>query len=149
MQSPSPESDLSLYRRRYSTGLLLLAGVLVCLIGAASWAPGSRMSELRWVPAWVAAEADQHPNLRTGIPFIPLAFMLTYGLASRGLKRPRILAMGFCVACLGSVEAGQLLLPERTADAKDLAWGMAGIFLGLALTSLPWKKPRPPKQSNL
>ncbi len=91
------------------------------------------MTELRWVPRWLAAWADRDPNLRTAIPFVPLAFLLVLGSAGMGCKRPLRLALTVGGACLAISEFGQLFLPHRSADVKDLMWGGLGILLGAGI----------------
>ncbi len=110
--------------------LLSLSAGLVVLVAAASWAPDSRMTELRWMPEWLARLADRDPNIRTAVPFIPLAFLLMRGFARCGLKWPLAWAVGVSGACLGLSELGQLFLPLRTADVMDLLWGGMGILVG-------------------
>jgi glycopeptide antibiotics resistance protein len=110
-----------------------LAGVFVILIMAASWAPESQMTKLSWIPGWIANLADREPNIRTAIPFIPLAFLLFRGLSARRVKRPLIGALMTCTLLLFLAELGQNFLPHRTADVKDLMWGGVGIGLGIGL----------------
>ena len=108
-----------------------MALLLILLILAASWSPDSRMTALRWVPGWAAEWADRDPNLRTAVPFIPLAFLLMRGFAWRGWKWPALWSVGVCGVCLGLSELGQVFLPSRTADVADLIWGGAGILVGV------------------
>ncbi|MCX6868824.1 MAG: VanZ family protein [Verrucomicrobia bacterium] len=109
---------------------LVPAAVLMLLILAASWAPDSRMTQLGWVPRWVAILADRFPNIRTAVPFIPLAFLLVCGLRIRGSKRPLAWTLMLSLACLCLAEFGQIFLPGRTADGWDLLWGGGGVLLG-------------------
>ncbi len=113
--------------------LWAMALLLILLILVASWSADSRMAALRWVPDWAAEWADRDPNIRTAIPFIPLAFLLTWGFAWRGSKWPGVGSLLVCGACLALAELGQAFLPTRTADVADLMWGGAGIAAGLVL----------------
>jgi hypothetical protein len=119
--------------------LLFLSAGLVGVILLASWAPDSRMTALRWIPSWLANWADRDPNLRTAIPFIPLAFLLVRGFAMSNLKRPLAWAVGVSGVCLAFSELGQVFLPLRTADLMDLLWGGVGILLG-AVAAWGWGK---------
>ncbi len=110
--------------------LWAMALLWILLILAASWAPDSRMTELRWIPGWAAAWADRDPNIRTAVPFIPLAFLLVHGFAMCNLKWPVVWSVAGSAACLGLAERGQVFLPARTADVADLLWGAAGILIG-------------------
>ena len=116
-----------------SMAFFLLAGVLIGLIVLASWASDSRMTAQVWVPGWLAAWADRDPNIRTAVPFIPLAFLLTQGFAWRGYPWPVAWSVILCGACLGLSEFGQIFLPQRTADMADLMWGGIGILVGAVL----------------
>ena len=113
--------------------LLTLAGVLICIILAASWAPESQITQLRWVPGWIGNLADRDPNIRTAIPFIPLAFLLFLGFSRTKVKWPIAGSVTVCGLCLVLSELGQRFIPHRTADVKDLLWGGGGIAVGTAL----------------
>ncbi len=126
-----PIAALGHPRERRGIVLLILAAGLVVLVTAASWAPDSRMTELRWLPEWIARLADRDPNIRTAVPFIPLAFLLVRGFVRRGWKWPVMGAVLVCGVCLGLSELGQVFLQSRTADVADLLWGGAGILLGV------------------
>ena len=126
-----PAAELDRSRDRRGIVLLFLSGILVVLVAAASWAPDSRMSELRWLPGWIARLADRDPNIRTAVPFIPLAFLLMRGFTSCGLKWPVVGSLLVCGICLGLTELGQVILPAWTADVADLMWGGAGILFGV------------------
>ena len=115
--------------------VLTLAGVLMGLIMAASWTPESQMTKLSWVPKWVAILADRAPNLRTAVPFVPLAFLLVLGFTDQNIRWPVTGAVLTSGTCLLLSEFGQRFLPHRTADVKDLMWGGVGIVIG---TSLAW-----------
>tara|TARA_B110000908_G_scaffold140128_1_gene167111 strand:- start:3816 stop:4247 length:432 start_codon:yes stop_codon:yes gene_type:complete len=120
-----------------------LAGVFVIVIVAASWAPESQMTKIKWIPGWIAELADREPNIRTAIPFIPLAFFLFLGLSTRSKKHPLVSTVMICAFCLCLAELGQNLLPDRTTDVKDLIWGAAGILVGIVLAKLS------PRNSNI
>ena len=128
MQVPAPKPSAP----ARSWVFLALAAALMVLILAASWASDSRMTQLGWVPRWVAELADRDPNIRTAIPFIPLAFLLVHGFACRGIKRPLMLSLVLCLVCVGVAELGQAFLPGRTGDVRDVLWGGAGGVTGIA-----------------
>ena len=122
--------------RESRTGSILLfvfSGLLIFLILVVSWAPDSRMTELHWLPGWIAALADRDPNIRTAVPFIPVAFFLSLGFSWNEVKSPARWTMGVCGVCLFLSEFGQIFLPHRTADVRDLLWGMAGTGVGAAI----------------
>lgn len=89
-----------------AVAFLALAGVVVVLIFAASWAPESQMTKLRWMPEWAARFADRDPNIRTAVPFIPLAFLLVLGFSWSRLKWPLVGSGTVCGLCLVLSEMG-------------------------------------------
>ncbi len=129
-----------------SRGALVLGAVLIAMVLAASWAPESQMSLLPWIPSWAADWADQDPNIRTAIPFVPLAVLLGYAFVGHVFADIRIrwaltASAGVCVICLALSELGQVFLPNRTADWKDLLWGAAGILIGTVIAAV-WSRRR-------
>ena len=118
------------------------------LILVASWSPDSKMTALRWVPGQLAIWADRDPNIRTAVPFVPLAFVLVYSFAKCNLKRPAVWAVGGCGVLLGLSEFGQTYLPHRTADVKDLIWGLAGIALGAVAAHFELRRNRSIKKER-
>lgn len=135
-QFPVQASNATSLRNKQAIPLFVMAGGLLVMILSASWAPDSRMTELRWVPKWLAALADQDPNIRTAVPFIPLAFLLVVGFTVKECRWPLVWTLSVCGVCLGLSELGQVLLPGRTADGCDLLWGGVGIAVGTGLALL-------------
>lgn len=136
MEDKLPADDGKRPLRRRAMFAFALAGVIVLLIMVASWAPQSQMTKLSWIPGWVAHLADREPNIRTAVPFIPLAFLLFHGLVVRRAYHPLVGSVVTCTLLLFLAELGQDFLPHRTADVKDLMWGAAGIVLGIVLAQL-------------
>lgn len=137
-----PDSQPKAQSKLRSIKFFALAAILIGLILVASWAPDSRMTQLRWLPGWLGDLADRDPNLRTAIPFIPLAFLLVHGFGSHGARRSLAISIMICGLCLGASEFGQSFLPHRTADATDLIWGSIGILIGagIAWVSSHWRR---------
>lgn len=119
-------------RMSKSFGLVILglAVVMLGLVLVVSWAPESQMTKLHWLPRWVAALADHDPNIRTAVPFIPVALLLVLGFSWSGFKWPMLWSVMVSGACLSLSEFGQMFLPQRTADVRDLMWGGIGIAVG-------------------
>ena len=130
MPEPLQEPEDRRHPKWHAMAFFVLAGVLMGLIVLASWAADSRMTALRWVPGWMADWADSDPNIRTAIPFIPLAFSLVLGFSWRRFKWPVLWAVMVSGTCLSLSEFGQMFLPQRTADVRDLMWGGIGIAVG-------------------
>ena len=130
-----PKSKTKLFGFR-SVGAFLLSTVLIVMVLRLSWAPASQMSLVAWVPGWIGELADQDPNMRTAVPFIPLAFLLGYSMSGLEGKHGLVLSGLLCLACLLIAELGQVFLPDRTADWEDLLWGSFGILVGTLIANL-------------
>jgi VanZ family protein len=117
--------------------IILLAAIAVCALS-----PSSYMSEIRFIPSWLATWADANPNFRNMPVFAALAalvyIVVTFDqpLATRyGLWR---LAFGAFIGTtlLGvALEALQLLLPGRWADPLDVMWSALGALVGVSVAS--------------
>ena len=105
--------------------------LLVALILAASWVPESRMVRQSWIPEWLGNWADRSPNLRTLVPFVPLAFLFYRGSLGCRVGHPVMWSVAASLVCLTLAEFGQFWLPGRTPDLVDFGWGSLGIVLGL------------------
>ena len=93
--------------------------------------PSPSISELPFIPDWLAAWADRNWDLRTAVPFFFLSLLWTL-LAGR---RPGRLVAGHLAlaALLILTELAQILLPERHAGLPDILWGLAGLSAGALL----------------
>ena len=108
--------------------LLLVVGIF-----AASWADNSSMTALQWLPQEVGQWADREPNFRTAFPFVGLAFFLALIFFEWSRPWGAVLAVILSLLVLAAAEVGQLALPGRTADWKDIGWGSVGIASGLLI----------------
>jgi hypothetical protein len=94
------------------------------------------MSELEWLPDWLAGWADRNGDLRTGVPFFVLSCYL--GLeACLAFPKSRTLAtlmwlLGFypLLGLLFLVELAQIPLANRHFSWGDISFGSLGILLG-------------------
>jgi len=127
--------------------LVALAICIVLIVLGASWVPESQMTRLPWLPTWLANIADFHPQLRTAVPFIPLALVLGSLLALAGVRHPDRTAFIICLLCVGIAEAGQIFLPSRTADLRDVLCGALGALGGITIRQI--LKTRPKKQAAI
>lgn len=119
---------------KYRVGFILL--VVGSLILYLSLRPSPSLREVSWLPGWLGAWADQHGDLRTGVPFFVLSsyFALEAWWTFRSFKYlPYVLwilgASGLLVL-LGLAEVIQVWLPQRTASFGDIAWGSVGTIAG-------------------
>ncbi len=101
-----------------------------------SWISSPRFSLNDIVPNWIAIWADKHENdnIRTAIPLFFLGLVSGLFLI---LKRLRISKWLLCFILLIILvliaELGQLLLPLRSFDWKDVFWGAIGAAAGLCI----------------
>lgn len=110
--------------------LIALGSIAVAAVAFFSWRSSPHLAEIRWLPPFLGAWADAHPNLRTALPFAGLAGLSGLLLSSR---LPRLCWLFAWVLLLCLTEFGQMLLPQRTFDWEDLAWGAAGLLLVFVL----------------
>lgn len=117
----------------------LFSAIVVC-----SLAPSPNMREMWWIPDWLGTWADRNGNFRNFPVFAALAALLFFIFSflpsafHSGLKlkfQPfsfrTALRAAVCTSALGaSLEALQLLLPNRHADPMDLLWMTLGAFVG-------------------
>ena len=136
-------------------GLLALGlGVFlsVCLVLYFSLRPSPALSEINWLPQWLASWADRNGNLRTIVPYLGASLLVSLCVSlyeqifpsisvSVGIRRFICLATGasslFILLLL--TELAQIGLSRRWASWEDVFWGGLGIFLGILLwLSVEW-----------
>lgn len=109
------------------------------LFGSGFWIPLAFCTYLALVP-----EPPEHPVFElsdvilhaAAFTYLTLAFALTrYGRDSRLYVRTFVAMLAYGVF----LEAAQSLIPERSAEIKDLLVDLVGIGLGLALAHLSAK----------
>ncbi|WP_460670832.1 VanZ family protein [Larkinella ripae] len=117
----------------------LLVALGVALVFYLSWIPDPRMDKVWFVPHWLARWTDRRANgdLRTAIPFLFLGGTTGLWLSSTNARPGRwLLAFIGLTAIAILAEAGQLLLPRRYFNWRDILWGGAGAFAGLTFAYL-------------
>jgi hypothetical protein len=111
-------------------GFFLLIG-----IGAVfyfSWLPQPDFRTISFIPGWLARWSNTHDTLRTAIPFLFLGIYaglwLTYSK-----KSPIWWLFTWLAFVLIAIiaEVGQVFLPLRVFDLRDILWGCAGTLSGL------------------
>lgn len=109
------------------------------------------MAKLDWIPLPLGNAADRFPRLRTGLPFIPLGFIVGAWIYHRaGNRRHWLSGWGILIGVVVVAELGQILLPKRVFDWRDIAWGAIGAFLGLVISKPVcnlWSAASPTKDS--
>ncbi|SFZ94040.1 VanZ like family protein [Flaviramulus basaltis] len=99
-----------------------------------SWISSPRLSLNVLVPNWIANWADKHENdnLRTAIPMIFTGVFTGIGVLSKNASKKWWFLSWFLLALFVFIaEIGQLLLPLRSFDWKDVYWGGIGSGGGL------------------
>ena len=111
---------------------LLVFGIILVLYF--SWLASPTLGLSGILPKWIADWADDIENItiRTAVPFVFLSVLIGIQLL---LKKASLhwwfvgyIALLFL---LFLAELGQLFLPQRNFDWKDIAWGVAASTIGL------------------
>lgn len=118
---------------------LLVIGMVFYL----SWIPDPRFGNLGWLPAWLSDWADEYGRLRTAVPFLPLGLLagsaLYFGQRKKADWAWTLLALTGVVTI---AELGQILLPKRVADWRDIVCGAMGSAAGMGAVAVYglWKR---------
>ncbi len=134
-KSPRPLPNQRLWRLAFFA--LLSATVYL------SWKPAPGINEIPWMPSLLGRWFDHYDGWKNFIGFCWLAFVLLMAwrepsgkagptrAAGRGIRELRLFA-GFC--CLVALlEIGQLALPKRTCDWRDVLVGWLGGLIAWAI----------------
>lgn len=119
------------------TGLfyaLILTGIIVVFYF--SWIDSPRLSLTGLLPDFITKRTDsrRYENLRTGVPFIFLGLVIGLKLILKKASLRYWVLSFFCLTALVVVaELGQLFLPLRTFDLKDVFWGSIASFFTLLI----------------
>lgn len=120
--------------RSYIFIFFIFFGVITVLYF--SWIGNPRFSLSTIVPSWIANWADKHDNdnIRTAIPLFFLGIISGLYLTIKKSSRKKwFMSWVLLVILVLVAEVGQLLLPLRTSDLRDISWGALGGALGLLL----------------
>lgn len=114
--------------------MLFILGIMSVLYF--SWIESPRFSLNNFVPKWIANWADKHANdnIRTAVPFVFLGILTSSFLILRKRFSLWLISWLMLVVLVIIAELGQLLLPLRSFDLKDVYWGALGAFIPLVLT---------------
>ena len=115
---------------------LLSICLIIFIIFYLSWLPDPHIGKVWFIPnflrKWV--DANENENLRTAIPFILLGIISSIYLTilKAGLKLwITIFITSLLIVIIA--ETGQLFLPNRVFDLRDMGWGCVGTVLGMAV----------------
>jgi len=111
---------------------LILSCFLILVVFYFSWLPQPDFRMLWYMPGWLALWSNAHDTLRTGIPFIFLGLLSGFRLAERNSSWKQWLITWIVFVLIAFLaEAGQLFIPKRVFDWRDIAWGCLGSLSGL------------------
>lgn len=125
-------------------GLAVLIAVGLVLYFSLRSSPA--LSEITWLPRWLADWADRNGNLRTGVPYLGASFLTCWCISlyqqlcpavmiSAGVRYFMHVVLGASVwfILLVLTEFMQLWMSKRWACWQDVFWGGCGILLGVLL----------------
>lgn len=123
--------------------MMLLAAIVYL-----SWKPSPSIIQVPWIPAPIGCWFDHHDWTKNMLGFGTLAFASFMAWAVRTpcpaattiWRRPRRATeaevLACCFALVVALELGQLALPKRTCDWRDVLAGWAGGIVAWSLFRL-------------
>jgi hypothetical protein len=127
-KSPRPASDQNVWRLAF----FLVLAVAVYL----SWKPAPGIKQVEWIPSRFGSWFDDNDGWKNFIGFglVALTFLMAWREPSGHPNPTRVpgkisgelrLLAGFC-GLVALLEIGQLVLPKRTCDWRDVLAGWLG-----------------------
>ena len=111
---------------------LIAVGILTVFY--LSWVPNPRIGEVVYMPNWLAkwTDAQENDTIRTGVPFLGMGILLGFYLKNKSasLKWWCLSALLLILVAVLS-ELGQLFMPFRSCDIRDVIWASIGTAIGL------------------
>lgn len=116
------------------TYLYFLILIIVYIVFNFSWLPDPEIGNQFPFPAWAKNWINDKINLRTAVPFVFLGFFLEL-IQWQESKKPktRIWSILFSLLIVLIAETGQLLLPKRHFDLRDIGYAIIGTIVGMLL----------------
>lgn len=116
--------------------------LLLCVIVYLSWKPSPSIAEIPWMPTLLGQWFDHHDFSKNliGYGIFGLSGFIAWSRPAnvhrraqvRLARRSILLLVCFCALVL-ILELGQLALPHRTCDWRDMAAGWLGILLAWSI----------------
>lgn len=128
--------------RKYTLLFYLLSVIGIVIVFYFSWIDSPRLSLSGMLPKFITnwTDSNRYENIRTGVPFVFLSFVVGVKLfANRAALRYWIFSFFCLTAVVCIAELGQLFLPLRMFDLKDIFWGSFASFFGLVLLYILYK----------
>ena len=117
--------------------LLVLATLFgIFLVFYFSWLPNPDIGYKSYFPEWLGQWTNANANLRTAVPFLFLGTIAEiWFYDGRNVLKKRTLIFLAASLVVTAAEVGQLFLPKRTFDLRDIGWGIAGTVAGILIGS--------------
>ena len=100
-----------------------------------SWLPSGEFGDETHLPQWLLTWCNTYYNLRTAVPFVILAFLMT-------LKYKAMHVLIISLVLVTVAELGQYFIPKRFPDYRDVLYGLLGTISGIVIVLLFFKKRR-------
>lgn len=118
-----------------------LVYVIICLcsflcagfIFYLSWLPNGKLGKETALPQYILDWSNTNFNVRTAVPFLVLGYLLA-------LNQKVYLAFSISLIIVCIAEAGQIYLPGRNADLKDVFYGALGALVGIGISKVIHRK---------
>ena len=126
--------------RKYVFYIFLLVGIV--LIFYLSWVPDASMAKAIKLPTWLTDWADDSENetIRTGVPFLGLGLLIGLHLRHRNTSFRGWSLSLLLLTIVGVLsELGQMFLPFRYSDYRDVLWAFYGSLAGLFFGHILWE----------
>jgi hypothetical protein len=94
------------------------------------------LTEVLWIPRWLASWSDANGVIRNPPAFAALYILCVICLGWSCRHWLLLLTCGLAIA----LEVGQLWLPERVADWRDVMASWVGALAGYGLVMLIWRQ---------
>ena len=120
---------------KFDYALLVLIAGFAFSVFYFSWIKDSSLHSESWIlPQWLLDWCNYFPNARTAVPFLFLGFLTALYLYKKyATVQAWIIAYFILVSLVVIAELGQLFIPTRYCDWRDMLWGAAGDLPGFSL----------------
>ena len=110
--------------------------LLVCVVLYFSWLKSPKIGVSILIPNWAVTwvDANENDTIRTAVPFVFLGLLFGIQLIQKKASlKWWLISLLFLTLLVFLAELGQLFLPLRSFDWKDISWGIIGSGIGLLI----------------